>query len=59
MVRNMPATLPEAIEIIKELEARLESLKQALRYDTLPAWVMQDILEENRAMKSKLREIGS
>jgi len=55
---NTPTSLPSALQVIKRLEEEIRGLKQALKYDLLPAWVIHDIMAENSELHNVLRGNG-
>jgi len=54
-----PTTLPEALKQLRAEREKVGALVIALDYHLMPAWVIQDILDENEWLRGKLRKTGT
>ena len=55
---NTPTSIQDAFRIIDRLEEQVKQLMVSIEYELLPAWVIQDILDENAELKQRLRDCG-
>jgi hypothetical protein len=49
----VPSNYPQALHLVRVLQTQIRDLKTALAYDTLPAWVIADLLVENERLRAE------
>lgn len=55
---NAPTSFPDALKRLEERDAEVKSLKAALDFGTIPAWVCTEIRQENLTLIEVLRRLS-
>ena len=50
----IPPTYPAALSDLRMAEEKIRSLRAALDFGTIPAWVIGDVLAENERLRAHL-----